>query len=289
MCSVDEPRAWATMPIPGPGNSDEVNAAFDAMPIAQLAELWCNLQKLGIREQTEQSWIATIYFDHLPHAAPERALDLALAVLATGADKPTKMQLGEKYMSTLIYNHTGRLVDRLEAEAASNTALRWLLGAVHWWAPSRELKARLVRIADERAWHADEAARDKPTMSIDFAELPTSDVARSWVEQHAKPEKDRDENWHMLMDFERDLVRRNPEAVIDLVIEILKIETSPEMLSLLAAGLLEDIIAPATIDRIEREVAGNERFRDLLGGVWYANKAADLKARLDAIVKRRSW
>ncbi|MEZ5786587.1 MAG: hypothetical protein R3D62_09025 [Xanthobacteraceae bacterium] len=289
MCSVDEPRAWATMPIPGPGNSDEENAVFDTAPIERLAEIWCGLQSLGIREQTPQSWTATLYFDRLPHAAPERALDLALAVLRTDVDKLTKMQLGEKFMSTLIYNHAGRVVDRLEAEAPSNRALRWLLGAVHWWAPSRELKARLARLADEKAWRADEAARDRPAINIDYAALSMPDLARFWVDQHAKPEKDRDSNWHALMDYERDLVRHDPGVVIDLVIEILRIETSPEMLSLLAAGLVEDVIAEETIERIEREAAANERFRVLLGGVWYANKGAALKARLDAIVKERPW
>jgi hypothetical protein len=285
MFSIDEPEAWATMPIPGPGNSAEENALFDALSVERLAALWCDLQGLGAREQTEQSWIATLHFDRLPHAAPDRALDLALAVLASDADKSTKMQLGEKFMSTLIYEHAGRLVERLEAESAVNPALRWLLGAVHWWAPSRELKARLARIANERAWRADEEARDKPAISIDYATLSPPDLARFWVDQHAKPEKERDQNWHALMDYERELVRADPNAVIDLAIEVLKIETNPEMLSLLAAGLLEDVIAEDTIARIEREAAANRRFRHLLGGVWYANKGAALKARLDAIVQ----
>lgn len=285
MCCFDEPEAWATMPIPGPGNSDEENALFAAMPVERLAELWCDLQGLGAREQGEQSWIATLYFDRLPHAAPDRALDLALAVLSSGADKSTKMQLGEKFMSALIYTHAGHLMNRLEAEAAANPALAWLLGAVHWWAPSRELKARLARIADERAWHLDEAARDKPAISINYAALLPADRARFWVDQHAKPEKDRDQNWHALMDYERELVRTDPEAVIDLAVEVLKIETNAEMLSLLAAGLLEDIIAEDTIVRIEHEAATNPRFRHLLGGVWYAGKGSTLKARLDAIVK----
>lgn len=289
MCSVDEPRAWAIAPIPGPGNADEENAAFNAMPLDRLAELWCTLQNLSLREQTDQSWSAAIYFDRLPHVAPERALDLALAVLGAETDKLTKMQLGEKFMSTLIYNHAERLVDRLEAEVAANPGLGWVLGAVHWWAPSRELKARLARIADERAWRADEAARDKPAISIDCAALSTPELARFWIEQHARPEKNRDRNWHALMDFEHELVRRNPDAAIDLVIEILRIETNPHMLSLLAAGLFEDLITSETIGRVEREAAANERFCDLLGGVWYFNKGADLAARLDAIVKGRPW
>jgi hypothetical protein len=57
----------------------------------------------------------------------------------------------------------------------------------------------------------------------------------------------------------------------------------------LAAGLIEDVIGLDTIDRIEREAAANERFRDLLGGVWYFNEAPELRARLDAIVKGRNW
>ena len=41
------------------------------------------------------------------------------------------------------------------------------------------------------------------------------------------------------------------------------------LLSLLAAGPLEDVISMETIDRIEREAAADKRFHDLLGGVWY--------------------
>lgn len=285
MCSFDQPEAWATMPIPGPGNSDEETARFDALPVEQLAALWCDLPRLGAREQTEQSWTATLYFDRLPHVSPDRALDLALAVLAGDAEKRIKMQLGERFMSALIYEHADHLVNRLEAEVAGNPALAWLLGAVHWWAPSRALKARLARIADERAWRVDEADRDRPAISIDYAALSMPDLAWFWVDQYAKPEKDRDQNWHALMDFERDLLRDNPDAVIDLTLAVLKIESSPAILSLLAAGLVENIISEDTIERIEHVAAADERFRRFLGGVWFANKGTALKARLDAIVK----
>lgn len=288
MCSMDEPKAWATTPIPGPGVSDEQNTVYNAMAVETLAVLWCSLQRLGLKDQTEQSWAATLYFDRLPHDYPERALDLALAVLASNAETRVKMQLGEKYMSTLIYNHAARLIDRIEAEQARNPSLRWLLGAVHWWASSRDLKARLARIADEAAWRADETARDTPAIRIDFAALRAPELARVWVDQHAKPDVDRDANWQALMQFERELIERHPDAAIDLVLEVLQIETSPQLLSVLAAGLVEEVIDLATIDRIEREAAGNERFRDLLGWVWYFDQPPELRARLDAIVKGRT-
>ena len=65
---------------------------------------------------------------------------------------------------------------------------------------------------------------------------------------------------------------------------MLKIETHPVLLSVLAAGLLEDVIDMRVIDRIEREAAADPRFLALLHGVWYSRKPDDVKARLDAIL-----
>ena len=79
-------------------------------------------------------------------------------------------------------------------------------------------------------------------------------------------------------------VSEDPDRAIDLIVAILEIETNPALLSLLAAGPLEDVISMETIDRIEREAQANERFHDLLGGVWYYRASDELKARLDALV-----
>lgn len=285
MCSMDGSKAWGAMTGPGTWNFDDRTAVYNAMAVETLANLWCSLQGIGLRDQTEQSWAATLYFDRLPHDAPDRALELALAVLASDADKRVKMQLGDKFMSALIYNHAGRVIERIEAEQATNPQLRWLLGAVHWWAPSRELKARLARVADEAAWRVDEMARDTPAVRINLGALGKSELARVWVEQHAKPDMDRDGNWYALMEFERKLIERNPDAAIDLVLEILRIETSPQLLSVLAAGLVEDVISRDTIGRIEREAAADERFRDLLGWVWCSDHGAELRARVEAAAR----
>ena len=79
----------------------------------------------------------------------------------------------------------------------------------------------------------------------------------------------------------------DPDRTIDLILDILKIETNPVLLSLLAAGPLEDVISLETIDRIEREAAADKRFHDLLGGVWYYRAPEEVKARLDALIGRR--
>ena len=55
------------------------------------------------------------------------------------------------------------------------------------------------------------------------------------------------------------------------ILEILKLSPSEEVLAVLAAGPLEDLIddhGPVFIDRIETESRRNPAFRHLLGGVW---------------------
>ena len=107
--------------------------------------------------------------------------------------------------------------------------------------------------------------------------------------QYSKSERDRDDNFFTMMDYERHLREEDPDKAIDLILEILKIESNPVLLSLLAAGPLEDVISMETIDRIEQEAAANKRFHDLLGGVWYYRAPAELKARLDALVGQNRW
>jgi len=114
-------------------------------------------------------------------------------------------------------------------------------------------------------------------------------LARAWVEQYSRSERDQDDNLFAIMDFERDLREDDPDRMIDLILEILKIESNPVLLALLAAGPLEDVIGADTIDRIEREARSNQRFRDLLGGVWYYRASDELKTRLDALVGEGRW
>lgn len=280
---LDEARSLATMAVPGRTTPDEQRKIFDAMPVDELAALWCSLQYCGIRDHTDETWAGTAYFDHLPHEQPERALALALAVLRSEAHKSVKMELNTKLMLVLVGNHGERLIDQIEKDACNNHALRWLLGGCCWWGADGEVKERLTAVADEEGWRADQAAHDTPAHRIDFAALTVPDLARAWVEQKCKPHKDQDDNWAVLSDYERELQDNDPDRLIDLIVEILKIEKDPRVLSYLAAGPLEDVISDRSIGRIEREAAGSEEFRDLLRGVWYWNESDDIKRRLDAI------
>jgi hypothetical protein len=267
---------------------DDTDAFLNAMPIPELASMWGALQRLSRRDQTAGAWAAKLYFDHLPHQWPDRALDLAIEVLRTESDKPTVMQLNDKFLLSLLYAQGATIVDRIETEAEHNARLRWLLGGIHF-GPDEPFKTRIEAIADTKAYRRDERARRKPKHPFEGEAMSVAELARAWVEQYSKSDRDRDDNFFAMMDYERDLREEDPDKAIDLIVEILKIETNPVMLSLLAAGPLEDVISMETIDRIEREASADKRFHDLLGGVWYYRASDELKARLDALVGQNRW
>jgi hypothetical protein len=262
---------------------DETEALLDPMPLAELASMWCALQRVSRRDRAGSIWAIKLYFDHLPHRRPQSALDLVLKILKTEADKPTVMQLNDKFLLSLFYAHGKEVIARVEHEAEYNGQLRWLLGGVQL-GPDEPLMSRIAKIADVEAWQADQLAQRTPREPLDCAKMTLSELAQAWVAQYSKSDRDQDDNLFAIMDFERDLREDDPDRMIDLILEILNIESNPVLLSLLAAGPLEDVISPGTIDRIEREARANKRFHDLLGGVWYYRASDDLKSRLDALV-----
>ena len=283
MSFFDDAKAAATMAMPGPGTPDEQRKVYDAMPMTELAGLFCSLQYCGLRDCTEEVWGGVMYIDGLPHEQPERAFALVLAVLRSEAHKFVKMELNNKLMPALLGAHGERLVDEIERQARGSAELRWLLGGSAWWASNEDVKARLKAYADEEAWRADDDERETPVQVVDVRALAIGELARFWVEQKVKPHKDQDANYTALSDLEYEWKEKAPHKLLDLIIEILRIEDNPRVLSFLAAGPLEDVVSAATIERIEREAAANPAFVDLLRGVWYWNQSDDIKRRLDAI------
>jgi hypothetical protein len=229
------------------------------------------------------TWAAGRYFDNLPHDQPQRAYDMTLAVLAAQPELSVRLRLHDMF-STLIYAHGASLADRIVADAADNAALRWLLGGGQWWTQNEALEARLAPIADVDAFRADYEAHNERNAPIDFDALSVDQLARVWIEQTDKPFKDHDRNWQEFQNYQRELIEYDPDAALDLVIAVLKIETNPLLLSVLAAGLVVDVIDMPVIDRIEREAAADPRFLALLRGVWYSRKPDEVKARLDALL-----
>jgi hypothetical protein len=286
---LKEAANFATMAIPGAEMPAEQKTLFDAMPLSELADTWRALQHVGLRDNTDGTWATFHYFDALPHEQPDRALDLILEILNREHDIPVLLQLGDKFTPALLIAHGPALIDRLEREAASHPRLRWLLGSVIWWTEDEALEARLWAIADKEGWRAANDAHDGRNPLIDFAQASPAELAKIWVAQNECPDKDRDQNWSALRDYESELRGNDPERALAIILEVLKIEQNGNMLGYLAAGPLEDLITMNTIDMIEAEAAKNERFRWLLGGVWYHTAPDELKARLDAIIQGQHW
>jgi hypothetical protein len=286
---MKEATNWATMPIPGAETPEEQAKLFDAMPMAELADTWRALQQVGLRDKTDGTWATFHYFDSLPHHQPARALELILEILKRETDTAVLMQLGDKFTPALMITHGASLIGPLEHEAADNPRLRWLLASVIWWTEDEALEARLSAISDRDDWWASREAHEERNPLIDFERLTPAEIASIWIAQNECPDKDRDRNWSALRDYESDLRAEDPERALAIIREVLKSETNPNMLSYLAAGPLEDLITLETIDLIEAEAKRNERFKWLLGGVWYSTAPDELKARLDAIIAGKHW
>jgi hypothetical protein len=94
--------------VPERATPDETEAAFDAMPIAELASMWGALQRPGRREPAGVAWSAIVYFNQLPQKHPDRALDLVLEVL-----RSEPVIRNDKFMRPLLYAYGVAAIGRI--------------------------------------------------------------------------------------------------------------------------------------------------------------------------------
>jgi hypothetical protein len=89
-----------------------------------------------------------------------------------------------------------------------------------------------------------------------------------------------------------DLCQDKPEKAFQLVLEVLRRNHSNEILKVLAAGPLENILAKhgeAMIERVEAEAKSNPLFAKLLGGVWQNDMPEHIWNRVQKVWDRRGW
>ena len=110
-------------------------------------------------------------------------------------------------------------------------------------------------------------------------------IVQAWIECN-KAEKGsnkyKDNFWaaNKLMELES----TDPELLWKLIISILEKDTSDKIISNLAAGPLEGLLAhhgKEFIDRIEEKAKNNSDFRNLLEGVWQNIMPADIWQRVE--------
>jgi len=86
-----------------------------------------------------------------------------------------------------------------------------------------------------------------------------------------------------------DLTKDHPDLALQFVLKVFEKGMSEKMLSMLAAGPLEDLLernGAVVIDRIETMARQDPKFRDLLGGVWQNAMSNDLWQRVERAANR---
>lgn len=90
-----------------------------------------------------------------------------------------------------------------------------------------------------------------------------------------------------------DLPREQPEKCLDIILVVLeKIKNQPDnkLLSILAAGPLEDLLhenGEKVVNRVETNARKNPLFRKLLNGVWDSEVNESVKNQLSKYMKER--
>jgi len=110
--------------------------------------------------------------------------------------------------------------------------------------------------------------------------MNTQNEVEAWVDAYiaaqssGRPVQVEDPNWWAIERFMEIDQRDQAEASWIAILRVLARKPSDQVLSVLAAGPLEDLIhywGPAFIDRIEDAARRDAMFRSLLEGVWQSS------------------
>jgi hypothetical protein len=243
-------------------------AAMDrlsALPMQALLRGWDELNRASLRDRSAGMDLFNRYFDGVGASDPGRACNFVIAEAEFESDDELVALIPrEKLLLQLLHRHAARIAHRLEAEALRLSRLRWVLGGIAWaidgLIEDEHAKALLLPVADRRAWDA-WSAKTRSSTAPDFENMPVAELARSWIEimPRSPIERERDDGFHTLFDYQCKLVAEDPERALTLVTEVLRLETHERVLSVLAAGLLEDLICAEREDviaAVEREAGG---------------------------------
>jgi hypothetical protein len=280
--------------------ADEVDARLAALPVEDLVRGFREASTTGLKDHTAGTRAFLMYFDRLAYHWPERALAFIEAELASEPDDSMVALLAEgKLLGQLLHFHAASVAKPLQEMALRQPRLRWLLGGAAWgigggMVDQADAKRRLLSIADEDAYRAWKAKHKAGQEAIDFVSLSVEELAPLWVDLTARSdlEKERDDNYSKMFDFQYELVREDPFKALALVKAVLAIEDNPNVIALLAAGMLEDLIPPEdgpVVDAVVAEAERDPRFRHLLGGVWFSSMSPTVTERLEKARGEQRW
>lgn len=277
-----------------PPSFEDVDARIDVLPMTDWVRGWRVVCTTGLRAETPGIHAFKMFFDRLSHDAPEHGMAFIEAVLQQEPDDEVVMQLAEeKVLGQLLVFHARMATPRLQEIALRQPRLRWLMGRKAasirgGMVEEPDLQRRLLVIADEATYRAWSEKTYATAARTDFASLSLAKLAEAWVEINSRSDVDRqrDEDWYDLFDFQGELAADNPLEALELVKAILGIEDNPNLLGSLSAGLLDDLIPVEdgpVVDAIVAEAARNPRFMRLLGGVWFSSVSDEVAQRLETV------
>jgi len=118
-------------------------------------------------------------------------------------------------------------------------------------------------------------------LSIDDQKL-----AEDWIKYHLSQNKNEECRHFSAWETLDKLVREDPELAWVIMEEIRRLDSSDLILSSLAAGPLEDLLAlhgRQFIERVETLASQDPGFHRMAGGVWRNNIADDIWRRLKKV------
>ena len=94
--------------------------------------------------------------------------------------------------------------------------------------------------------------------------------------------------WDVMFNF----MHERPELAFELIVEIWSRDQSRDVIQILSAGPLEDLLSTygeQMIQAIEKEAEKDPSFRKLLGGVWKNAMPDSVWTKVQEIWDRRGW
>lgn len=118
-------------------------------------------------------------------------------------------------------------------------------------------------------------------------------IVTAWIaaEKGGRGSREYEENWwaiELVLDW---MLEGEGDRLWPFILETYKHDLSEDIMAVLAAGPLEDLLAkcgPEYIDRVEELARKDPRFNELLGGVWRSTITDEIWQRLKAI-RNQVW
>ena len=119
-------------------------------------------------------------------------------------------------------------------------------------------------------------------------ELVTAWIA---VEQSERGSPEHEANWWAVEQILDWMLEGEGDRLWSFILETYKRDLSDDVLAVLAAGPLEDLLAkcgPEYIDRVEELARKDPKFNEVLGGVWKSSITDEVWQRVKAI-RNKVW